>query len=93
MSILYKLEDNEYEYQGIKRVRTSSRAFILNDKNEVLLNIIDRHDNLDDYIYYETPGGGVKNTESLIDAFLISSNKLVLTLPISSTPCFYNKIN
>ncbi len=65
--MIIKLKDNEFEYKGINRTRISARGFILNDKNEVLLNLIRREDSLDEYPYFESPGGGKKENEDLID--------------------------
>ena len=65
MKLLYTLEDKEYPYTYIDHIRNVARAFVLNDKNEILLEYIYDDDGFGHRDYYETPGGGIKNGEDL----------------------------
>lgn len=67
MKLLYTLEDKEYPYTYIDHTRNVARAFVLNDKNEILLEYIYDDDGFGHRDYYETPGGGVKNGEDLVE--------------------------
>ena len=55
---------NEDEY----KIRNTVRCILLNNKNEVGLLLIDRDDDFGKMKHFETPGGGVNEGESLIDA-------------------------
>lgn len=55
---------NEDEY----KIRNTVRCILLNNKNEVGLLLIDRDDDFGKMKHFETPGGGVNEGESLIEA-------------------------
>lgn len=60
--------DDVYPFSYIDHNRVVARAIIINDKREVLLEKITRDDIFGLSTYYETPGGGVNDGESLLDA-------------------------
>ncbi len=57
--------DEEYPFSYISHNRLIARAVIINDKNEVLLERTYRNDKFGESNNVETPGGGVKENESL----------------------------
>lgn len=59
--------DGVYPYSYIDHTRTVARAILLNEKNEILLETIERDDIFGKARYLETPGGGVNAGESLRD--------------------------
>lgn len=72
MKLLYTLTDKEFPYDGINHVRDISRGVIYNDKYEIGLLYLDndidtkfgpRH-------YFETPGGGIEENETPLEAFI-----------------------
>ena len=70
MKTILKLEDNEYPYTYIDHVRYVCRGILLNDKNEIALMKVDGDDIFGHRDYYETPGGGKKDKESIRNACL-----------------------
>ena len=70
MKLLYKLQDDQYPFTYIDHVRNIARGFILNEQSEVLLEYIYDDDGFGHRDYYETPGGGVKDNESLQEALI-----------------------
>ena len=66
--ISIKLNDNQYPNNGVDHTRKVTRAILLNDKNEVCLLKIFGNDIFGVRDYFETPGGGVDDNESLVDA-------------------------
>lgn len=68
MKLINKLIDNQYEFTYIDHSRIIARAFLLNDNNEVCLLKIEGNDIFGNRNYFETPGGGVNNNESLSEA-------------------------
>ena len=67
--ILY-LEDEQYPLEYIDHTRYISRAILLNDKNEVALIKVNGDDIFGHRDYYETPGGGKKDKETIAQACL-----------------------
>lgn len=59
---LPRLKDDEY------MIRNTVRCILLNENNEVGLLLIDRDDDFGKMKHFETPGGGVNDGESLIEA-------------------------
>ena len=70
MKLLYKLQDDQYPFTYIDHVRNIARGFILNEQSEVLLEYIYDDDGFGHRDYYETPGGGVKDNESLQETLI-----------------------
>jgi len=68
MELLGRFIDDQYEYKGIKEVRTIVRAVVLDENNRLALTKINNTDKFGLRDYYELPGGGVKKGESLIEA-------------------------
>ena len=68
MKFFGEFKDNEFEYNGIDNERIVSRAILIDDNFNVALIKIEGLDEFGYRNYYETPGGGVKDGESLIDA-------------------------
>ena len=65
-----KLNDNQYNNNGIDHIRKVSRAILLNENNQVCLLKISGEDIFGKRDYYETPGGGVDLNESYEDAIV-----------------------
>lgn len=70
MKQILHLKDDQYEYTYIDNVRYVCRGVLLNDKNEIALNKLHGFDNFGSRNYYETPGGGKKDNETLRQALL-----------------------
>ena len=68
MRCINKLKDDQYELNKITHTRIISRAILINDENQICLLKIFGDDDFGHRDYLETPGGGVKENESLIDA-------------------------
>ena len=68
MKFFGEYKDNEFEYKVIDNKRIVSRAILIDDNYNVALIKIEGNDEFGYRNYYETPGGGVRNNESLIDA-------------------------
>lgn len=62
------LKDIYFPFTYINHTREIVRCILVNDKNEIALHNVVRNDDFGNASYYETPGGGVKNEENLIDA-------------------------
>ncbi len=70
MEDLGLIEDKYYPFNGIEKVRDTVRAIIKNQNNEILLLKIDCSDAFGVRKHYETPGGGVEENETLIEALV-----------------------
>ena len=70
MRCLAKLEDDQYKKTKITHTRIITRAIILNDKDEICLLHLLGDDLFGHRDYYETPGGGIKENETLEEALL-----------------------
>ena len=68
MKCINELIDDQYPLTVITHTRKIARAILLNEKNEVCLLKIEGIDDFGHRNYYETPGGGVKDGETLEDA-------------------------
>ena len=62
------IDDDIYEFQGITKKRQTIRVILVNDKKEIHLLYIEGRDNFGNRKHYETPGGGVEENETLIEA-------------------------
>ena len=66
MKVISKLIDNEYPFKGVEVIRTVVRGIVLNDNNQIgLLKIIRNDEDFGEGNYYETPGGGKEENETL----------------------------
>ncbi len=68
MKQILSLKDEQYPLEYIDHTRYISRAILLNEKNEVALIKVNGDDMFGHRDYYETPGGGKKDKETLADA-------------------------
>lgn len=59
------LQDNEYPYQGLQCHRLVVRGIVLNERGHVALHRVKRDDIFGNQEYFETPGGGVDEGETL----------------------------
>lgn len=63
-------QDNQYPFDGITHCRKVARGIILNEKNQIVLNHVVTQDIFGLRDVYETPGGGVKEGETIEMAVL-----------------------
>ena len=91
-----KLQDNEFENNGITHTRNVSRAVVLED-DKVLILKVKRNDEFGNTTYLETSGGGVDEGETPeeavlreIDEELGVKGKIITKLGIVDD--YYNKI-
>ena len=70
MKQILHLKDDQYPYSYIDHVRYVSRGILLNEKNEIALNKLHGFDSFGSRNYYETPGGGKKDKETIRDALI-----------------------
>jgi 8-oxo-dGTP pyrophosphatase MutT (NUDIX family) len=68
MSIYIKLKDDQFEFNGITHNRVAARAIVLNEDDKIGLLRVYGNDAFGFRDYLETPGGGVKENESLENA-------------------------
>lgn len=64
MRLLYKLKDNEYQYNGIIKTRKAIRGVVINKENKIAIIHLFGDDIFGHRDYYETPGGGKKRFET-----------------------------
>lgn len=62
------IKDNIYPFKGIERKRKTVRAILVNKKKEIALLHIETIDQFGHRNHYETPGGGVENKETFVEA-------------------------
>lgn len=70
MPILAHLVDDQYENNGIDHIRRTVRAVVLKNNKIALHKIYAKEDYFGPRNYYELPGGGVKDGESLEEALI-----------------------
>ena len=68
MKQILSLVDEQYPLEYIDHTRYIARAILLNEKNEVALIKVNGDDMFGHRDYYETPGGGKKDKETLANA-------------------------
>ena len=68
MKLLYTLEDKEFPNNGIDHTREIARGIIYNDNKEIALIHLHFDDMFGHRDYLETPGGGLKDGETPIQA-------------------------
>ncbi len=64
------LKDDEYPLDYIDHNRYIARAVIINDDKKIAILHVVRNDIFGNYDYYELPGGGVNNNESIEEAVI-----------------------
>ena len=67
--ISLRLLDQEYPFEGFDHVRFVARGIVMDRHGNVALHLLHRNDAFCDQTYYETPGGGVDEGESYVEAF------------------------
>ena len=63
-----ELKDNQYEEDGFTHTRITARGIVLDENGHIALHLIHRDDVFGNETYYETPGGGVDEGETLEQA-------------------------
>ena len=69
------IKDEYYPFSELERKRKTVRAIVINDKNEIALLHIKGKDRFGDRDHYETPGGGIQDNESPLDALVREINE------------------
>ena len=64
---LFKYKDDQYMFKGITHTREIVRAILIDENNNVCIEKIVDDDGFGPRDYYETPGGGIKNNEDLVE--------------------------
>ena len=65
-----ELADDQYEENGFTHVRVVARGVVINESGRMALHRIHRDDIFGKQDYYETPGGGVDEGETLVQALI-----------------------
>lgn len=68
MKLIASLKDDQYPFRGVSHAREIVRAILLDENNNVCLEYILDDDGFGPRDYYETPGGGIKDGETHVDA-------------------------
>lgn len=68
MKIHLTLADEEYPNSGFNHTREVVRALVLDECGRVAIHSLERDDKFGKIDYYETPGGGVDEGETFIEA-------------------------
>ncbi len=68
MKKLGEFKDNWFPFSYLDHTRRIARAIIIDNENRVLVEKIRRDDDFGIATYYETPGGGIKQGETCIEA-------------------------
>ena len=68
MKQILHLKDDQSEFTYIDHIRYVCRGVLLNEKNEIALMKVDGVDMFGHRDYYETPGGGKKDKETIREA-------------------------
>ena len=63
-----ELKDTQYKEDGFTHTRVTARALVLDEQGRIALHHIHRDDIFGNEEYYETPGGGVDEGETLEQA-------------------------
>ena len=63
MRLLFTIDTKDYDINGTKFIRPSSRAIIIKDNLVAMVHSIK-------YDYYKFPGGGIEANESKIEALI-----------------------
>ncbi|MDD6302064.1 MAG: NUDIX hydrolase [Bacillales bacterium] len=70
MKLKISLVDDQFENNGITQTRNIARGIVFNNENKIALLKIKRNDIFGNTEYYETPGGGMENKETLNQAVI-----------------------
>ena len=65
-----ELKDTQYQENGFTHTRVTSRGIVLDEEGRIALHLIHRDDIFGNETYYEAPGGGVDEGESLEQAVI-----------------------
>ncbi len=68
MRIIKELQDDQYPNKGCPKERKVARAIVINGEGYFAVHKIFRDDMFGRYTYFETPGGGVDEGESPLEA-------------------------
>ena len=68
--IYLSLQDNEFPFQGFTNLRLTARGIVFDERGLVAVHHIKRNDLFGDQEYFETPGGGVDEGETVEQALL-----------------------
>ena len=68
MKLLYSLKDNQFPDNGFNHTRSIVRGIVYNDNYEIAMIYLLGDDKFGHRDYLETPGGGVKKGETLVNA-------------------------
>ena len=98
MKILDTLKDDKYPYTYINHTRKIVRAFVFDKDENIALIRIEGKDIFGKRDYYETPGGGVKDKESLLEGLkreILEELGIIIDNihPIGRIIDYYNLIN
>ena len=97
MDCIARLEDDKYKKTKITHTRIITRGILLNDKNEVCLLHLLGDDIFGHRDYFETPGGGLKENETLEEAIIREIHEETgyickIIAPIGFVSDYYNLI-
>lgn len=98
MEIINELKDTEYPDHGFDHTREVVRALVLDENGNIAIHEVQRDDQFGDQKYFETPGGGVDEGESLEEAIHRECKEelgyeIEILAPIGIVIDFYNLIN
>lgn len=98
MKILKILKDDKYPYTYINHTRKIVRAFVFDKDDNIALIKIEGKDIFGIRDYYETPGGGVKEHETLLNALkreILEELGIIIDSinPLGRIIDYYNLIN
>ena len=65
----FEYQDDQYPFSGFDHLRVIARGIVMNEEGKVAIHHIRRDDMFCCQDYYETPGGGVDEGESVEEAF------------------------
>lgn len=68
MKLIGSYQDDQYEFKGVAKVRKIVRAVVIDENKRIALTKINNTDKFGLRDYYELPGGGVQQGESLLRA-------------------------
>ena len=97
MSLKINLVDDQFPFNGVTHTRVVVRGIVLNDKGEIGLCHVNRNDKFGKCEYFETPGGGKEENESLEEGLIRELDEELgyrceIITPIGVVLDFYNMI-
>lgn len=98
MKILAKLLDNEFPKSEITDTRNIARALVYDEEGNFAFHRIEGMDIFGDRRYFETPGGGVDEGETLEQAVIREcaeelGYQVIIVRPLGEIDDFYNLIH